>query len=66
MFEHMKNYQKLMRKISGWLKPGGKLFVHIFTHATTPYHFKDGCVCVCMCLCVCVCVCVCVCADLWF
>lgn len=42
MFEHMKNYQLLTRKIAGWLKPGGKLFVHIFTHATTPYHFKDG------------------------
>lgn len=42
MFEHMKNYQKLLRKIAGWLKPGGKLFVHIFTHATTPYHFTEG------------------------
>lgn len=42
MFEHMKSYSKLLRKIAGWLRPGGKLFVHIFTHATTPYHFKDG------------------------
>jgi cyclopropane-fatty-acyl-phospholipid synthase len=32
MFEHMKNYKELMRRISCWLKPGGKLFVHIFVH----------------------------------
>ena len=32
MFEHMKNFEKLMGNISRWLKPEGKLFVHIFTH----------------------------------
>ncbi|MDQ3191867.1 MAG: class I SAM-dependent methyltransferase, partial [Bacteroidota bacterium] len=32
MFEHMRNYQKLMKNISKWLKEDGKLFVHIFTH----------------------------------
>jgi cyclopropane-fatty-acyl-phospholipid synthase len=32
MFEHMKNYEKLLAKISRWLAPTGKLFVHIFTH----------------------------------
>lgn len=32
MFEHMKNYGLLMEKISHWIAPGGKLFVHIFTH----------------------------------
>jgi len=41
MFEHMKNYGKLLKKISGWLRPGGKLFVHIFTHKWKPYHFTD-------------------------
>jgi hypothetical protein len=25
MFEHMKNYELLMRKISRWIKPGGKV-----------------------------------------
>lgn len=40
MFEHMKNYQELLRRISTWLKPGGKLFVHIFTHRDTAYHFE--------------------------
>ncbi|PMB65359.1 (S)-coclaurine N-methyltransferase [Beauveria bassiana] len=42
LFEHMKNYQLLMRKVARALKPGGKLFVHIFAHATTPYDFEDG------------------------
>jgi cyclopropane-fatty-acyl-phospholipid synthase len=40
MFEHMKNYRKLMAKVASWLKPGGKLFVHIFTHIRFAYHFE--------------------------
>ena len=39
MFEHMKNYERLMANISRWLKPEGKLFVHIFTHREYTYHF---------------------------
>ena len=31
MFEHMKNYDILLNKISNWLKDNGKIFVHIFT-----------------------------------
>lgn len=40
MFEHMKNYRELLRRVSTWLKPGGKLFVHIFVHRHMPYHFE--------------------------
>jgi len=40
MFEHMKNYQLLLERISKWLKPGGKLFVHIFTHREYAYHYE--------------------------
>ena len=32
MFEHMKNYQRLLKRISELLDPEGKLFVHIFSH----------------------------------
>jgi cyclopropane-fatty-acyl-phospholipid synthase len=39
MFEHMKNFGRLMANISRWLKPEGKLFVHIFTHHEYAYHF---------------------------
>ncbi|PSN71592.1 cyclopropane-fatty-acyl-phospholipid synthase-like protein [Corynespora cassiicola Philippines] len=42
LFEHMKNYQLLMAKVSRALKPGGKLFVHIFAHHSTPYDFESG------------------------
>lgn len=41
MFEHMRNYPELMRRIAGWLKPGGKLFVHIFCHKSLAYPFAD-------------------------
>lgn len=40
MFEHMKNYRRLLAKVASWLKPGGKLFVHIFTHKDYAYHFE--------------------------
>src|SRR4051812_9341530 len=40
MFEHMRNYQKLMKLVSDHLKPGGKLFVHIFTHKEYAYKFE--------------------------
>jgi cyclopropane-fatty-acyl-phospholipid synthase len=40
MFEHMRNYEVLMRRIAGWLKPAGTLFVHIFTHDHYAYPFE--------------------------
>jgi cyclopropane-fatty-acyl-phospholipid synthase len=42
MFEHMKNYELLLGNISRWLKPSGKLMVHIFVHDRFPYHFEEG------------------------
>lgn len=41
MFEHMKNYEKLMEKISTWLKPKGLLFVHHFCHRFYMYNFES-------------------------
>lgn len=40
MFEHMENYKILLERISAWLKPEGKLFVHIFTHRVHSYPFE--------------------------
>lgn len=40
MFEHMRNYELLLKRISSWLRPGGKLFVHIFCHKETQYLFE--------------------------
>lgn len=42
MFEHMKNYSQLFELIYTFLKPKGKLFVHIFTHYEFTYHFDSG------------------------
>ena len=39
MFEHMRNWKELLRRVSTWLKPDGKLFIHIFTHRTLAYRF---------------------------
>lgn len=39
MFEHMRNYELLLKKISGCLLNDGKLFVHIFTHKQFTYYF---------------------------
>ncbi|XP_017420895.1 (S)-coclaurine N-methyltransferase isoform X1 [Vigna angularis] len=41
MFEHMKNYQDLLKKISKWMKEDGLLFVHYFCHRAFAYHFED-------------------------
>ena len=38
----MKNYDQLLKKVYKFLKPAGKLFVHIFTHKTFTYEFEEG------------------------
>ncbi|MGZ3921794.1 MAG: SAM-dependent methyltransferase [Bacteroidia bacterium] len=40
MFEHLRNYQLLFKKISSLLKDDGKMFVHIFTHKEYTYKFE--------------------------
>ncbi len=40
MFEHMRNYETLLGRIAGWMRPGATLFVHIFTHARFAYPFE--------------------------
>lgn len=40
MFEHMRNHRELMARIARWLRPGGALFVHIFTHRDFTYPFE--------------------------
>lgn len=42
MFEHMHNYHELLRRISTWLKPDGKMFVHIFCHKNRFYKYEIG------------------------
>ena len=40
MFEHVRNYEELLRRIAGWLLPGGKLMVHVFCHRQSAYPFE--------------------------
>ena len=41
MFEHMRNYELLLHRLSTWLVPQGKAFVHLFCHRDSPYLFQD-------------------------
>lgn len=41
MFEHMRNYELLLERIAGWLKPTGRLFVHVFAHRYFAYPFEN-------------------------
>ena len=40
MFEHVRNYEELLRRIAGWLTAGGKLMVHVFCHRRFAYPFE--------------------------
>ncbi len=43
MFEHMRNWELLLKRIASWTAPGGKLFVHVFCHRDLAYFFEtDG------------------------
>lgn len=42
MFEHMRGYPELMRRIASWLEPGGLLFVHIFCHREFAYFYEPA------------------------
>lgn len=41
MFEHMRNWDVLFRKVGEFLSPGGKFFLHIFTHRSFAYPYVD-------------------------
>lgn len=42
MFEHVRNYAELLRRISTWLRPDGALFVHIFCHRELLYPYETN------------------------
>lgn len=39
MFEHMSNWSELLERCRRWLKPEGRLFLHVFTHEHASYRF---------------------------
>jgi cyclopropane-fatty-acyl-phospholipid synthase len=40
MFEHVRNWPLLMSRIAGWLKPEGRVFIHVFTHREFVYPYE--------------------------
>ncbi|HEX7301165.1 MAG TPA: cyclopropane-fatty-acyl-phospholipid synthase family protein [Solirubrobacteraceae bacterium] len=40
MFEHMRNWAELLRRVAGWLEPDGRAFVHVFAHRRLAYRFE--------------------------
>jgi cyclopropane-fatty-acyl-phospholipid synthase len=41
MFEHMKNWESLLGRLASFLEPGGKVFIHVFSHREFAYPY-DG------------------------
>jgi len=41
MFEHMRNWRVLFGRVHDWLRPGGRFFMHVFCHRSTPYAFVN-------------------------
>ena len=41
MFEHLKNYGEMLNRITRWLRPDGRLFVHMFVHRRLAYHYES-------------------------
>lgn len=43
MFEHLRNWPAMLARAETWLRPGGRVFLHVFCHRDRPYAFEaDG------------------------
>jgi cyclopropane-fatty-acyl-phospholipid synthase len=42
MFEHMRNWERLFERISRWLVPDGRFFLHVFCHREYAYLYTDS------------------------
>jgi len=42
MFEHIANWRQLIEKVTHWLKPDGRFFMHVFSHKAAPYRFDHN------------------------
>jgi len=40
MFEHLRNWPEAFARVRRWLRPGGRFFMHVFVHRSTPYAFE--------------------------
>lgn len=42
MFEHMSNWRALFRRARSWIRPDGRMFIHVFAHRESAYRFDHG------------------------
>ncbi len=42
MFEHMRNWPRLLRNVRSWLTPGGRFLMHVFVHRSVPYEYSPA------------------------
>ncbi len=40
MFEHVRNWDEILKRVRGWLHDDGKAMIHVFCHRDTPYFFE--------------------------
>jgi cyclopropane-fatty-acyl-phospholipid synthase len=41
MFEHMRNWELLLARVAQWLRPEGRLFLHVFCHRRHAYPYVN-------------------------
>ena len=41
MFEHLRNWPEMFRRVASWLNADGRFFLHVFTHRERSYPFSD-------------------------
>jgi cyclopropane-fatty-acyl-phospholipid synthase len=42
IFEHLRNWERFLKRLARWLKPQGKVFIHIFSHREFAYFFDTA------------------------
>lgn len=42
MFEHMSNWRSLLARVRMWIRPEGRLFLHVFSHKASAYRFDHA------------------------
>ncbi len=40
MLEHLNNWKEMLRRVSTWVRPEGRVFIHVFTHRTAAYLYE--------------------------
>ena len=41
MFEHLRNWPEMFRRVASWLRADGRFFMHVFAHREHAYAFTD-------------------------